>query len=116
MPCREIEGTSPIPGDKWATREFHIKWRRWSFIHTSWDTLATLSQLAGYKRVTNYIKRADEVEVHKYDTRDQPQKHCEAGLSSPSYEVVWRSCLRTCGNGKQTSRQRNLHDHSNGEH
>lgn len=54
---------SPIPGDKWATREFHIKWRRWSFIHTSWDNLVTLSQLAGYKRVTNYMKRADEAEV-----------------------------------------------------
>jgi hypothetical protein len=61
--CRDIEGMSPIPGDKWATREFHIKWRRWSFIHTSWDNLATLSQLAGYKRVTNYMKRADEAEV-----------------------------------------------------
>ena len=54
---------SPIPGDVWATREFHIKWRRWSFIHTSWDNLVTLSQLAGYKRVTNYMKRADEAEV-----------------------------------------------------
>ena len=61
--CREIEGMSPIPGDMWATREFHIKWRRWSFIHTSWDNLVTLSQLAGYKRVTNYMKRADEAEV-----------------------------------------------------
>lgn len=52
-----------MPGDPWANREFHIKWRRWSYIHTSWDTLATLSQLAGYKRVTNYIKRTNEAEV-----------------------------------------------------
>ena len=74
--CREMDGVSPIPGDKWATREFHIKWRRWSFIHTSWDNLATLSQLAGYKRVTNYMKRADEHEVRSCSIPFALQYHC----------------------------------------
>ncbi len=67
---REVEGAeegaeAEAGGDPWAAREFHIKWRRWSYIHTSWDTLATLSQLAGYKRVTNYIKRTKEAEVRR---------------------------------------------------
>ena len=52
-----------MEGDAWASREFHVKWRRWSYIHCSWDTRETLSQLGGYKRVLNYMKRTDELEV-----------------------------------------------------
>ena len=55
-----MEGVEPIPGDHWATREFHVKWKRWSYIHCSWDTRETLSQLGGYKRLVNYMKRSDE--------------------------------------------------------
>lgn len=78
---------SPIPGDMWATREFHIKWRRWSFIHTSWDNLVTLSQLAGYKRVTNYMKRANEAEVrvpghHTRCCADCPQAMVQMFISA----------------------------------
>ncbi len=51
------------PTDKWGSREFLVKWKRWSYIHCSWDTRATLSQLGGYKRVLNYMKRVDEREV-----------------------------------------------------
>ena len=58
---REAEGLSPDPTDAWASREFHVKWRRWSFIHCSWDTLTTLAQLGGFKRVLNYIKRQDDL-------------------------------------------------------
>lgn len=58
--CRDMEGVEPIPGDHWATREFHVKWKRWSYIHCSWDTRETLSQLGGYKRLVNYMKRSDE--------------------------------------------------------
>jgi hypothetical protein len=36
--------------------EFHIKWRRLSFIHTSWQPLEALRDLPGFKRVLNYIK------------------------------------------------------------
>ncbi len=62
-------------GDAWATREFHIKWRRWSHIHTSWERLATLGQLAGYKRVTNYIKRTDEAQARAHPTPCRPLSH-----------------------------------------
>lgn len=40
-----------------------MKWRRFSYRHCSWDTRATLSQLKGFKRVLNYMRRVDEREV-----------------------------------------------------
>ena len=39
-----------------------MKWRHWSYIHCSWDTRETLFQLAGYKRVKNYIKRMEDLD------------------------------------------------------
>ena len=47
----------PFEEDPWATKEFYVKWKRWSYIHCSWDTRETLAQLGGYKRVMNYMKR-----------------------------------------------------------
>lgn len=43
-------------GDPWCGVEFHIKWRRLSFIHTSWQPLEGLRDLPGFKRVVNYMK------------------------------------------------------------
>ena len=40
-----------------------MKWKRWSYMHTSWETREALSQLGGFKRVLNYIKRVDDAEV-----------------------------------------------------
>ena len=60
---RDIPGMEQDPSDPWATREFYVKWKRWAYIHCSWDSDATLQQLGGYKRVLNYIKRQDELEV-----------------------------------------------------
>ncbi len=37
-----------------------VKWKRFSYIHCSWDTRATLAQLAGFKRVLNYMKMVGE--------------------------------------------------------
>lgn len=54
---REAEGLAAVPGDPWATREFRIKWKRYSYIHCSWDLRATLEQLPGFKRVINYMRR-----------------------------------------------------------
>jgi hypothetical protein len=43
-------------GDSWSRVEFHVKWRRLSFIHTSWQPLEALRDLPGFKRVVNYMK------------------------------------------------------------
>lgn len=40
----------------WSDVEFHVKWRRLSFIHTSWQPLEALRDLPGFKRVLNYMK------------------------------------------------------------
>ncbi len=58
-----MEGVEPDPIDPWATREFFIKWKRHSYVHCTWETRATMSQLAGYKRVLNYIKKQAEIDV-----------------------------------------------------
>lgn len=45
------------PASGWSSGvEFHVKWRRLSYIHTSWQPLDSLRDLPGFKRVLNYIK------------------------------------------------------------
>ena len=55
---REAEGGDNA--DKWTQREYYVKWARHSYIHCSWDSYATLSQLAGFKRVLNYCRKMEE--------------------------------------------------------
>ena len=62
-----MEGFGPVEDDPWASKEFYVKWKRWSYIHCSWDTRETLSQLGGYKRLMNYMKRQDALEAAKRD-------------------------------------------------
>ncbi len=45
------------PNDPWSGREFLVKWKRYSYIHCSWNSRAALEHLRGYKRVLNYIKK-----------------------------------------------------------
>ncbi|KAK9828376.1 hypothetical protein WJX81_001254 [Elliptochloris bilobata] len=59
---REREGAESS-ADRWDGCEFCVKWKRWSYMHTSWEPREALAQLGGYKRVLNYIKRVDEAEV-----------------------------------------------------
>lgn len=46
-----------MPGDPWASREFFIKWKRYSYIHCSWERRAKLEPLRGFKRILNYIRK-----------------------------------------------------------
>jgi chromodomain-helicase-DNA-binding protein 1 len=59
---RDREDVEFLPEDPYANKEFYVKWRHWSHIHCSWDTRETLFQLAGYKRVKNYIKRMEDLD------------------------------------------------------
>lgn len=54
---RDAEGGDCV--DKWTQREYYVKWARHSYIHCSWDSYATLSQLAGFKRVLNYCRKME---------------------------------------------------------
>jgi hypothetical protein len=62
LACRDSDSIPPDPTDAFANQEFYVKWRHWSYIHCSWDTRDTLFQLAGYKRVKNYIKRMEDLD------------------------------------------------------
>ncbi|KAG1670418.1 hypothetical protein FOA52_010153 [Chlamydomonas sp. UWO 241] len=54
---------APASGDPWTRREFFIKWKRYSHVHCSWDTRATLAQLPGFKRVLNYMRSVDALDA-----------------------------------------------------
>lgn len=38
------------PADPWASREFFVKWARYSYLHCSWDAKHTLSQARSWPR------------------------------------------------------------------
>ena len=59
----EEEREAVLGGNVWERREFHVKWKRYSYMHCTWETRLTVSQLAGYKRVLNYMKKMDDLEV-----------------------------------------------------
>lgn len=44
----------------WNEVEFFIKWKGQSYLHCQWKSLSDLQNLTGFKKVLNYIKRADE--------------------------------------------------------
>lgn len=43
----------------WEGAEFYVKWKGRSYIHNTWEALATLEGLPGFKRVVNYMKRVE---------------------------------------------------------
>ena len=67
--ARENEGEYnkiPLSGpEAWKHWEFYVKWARCSHIHNSWDSYQTLSMLGGFKRVLNYCKKVDTLNMRK---------------------------------------------------
>lgn len=56
----------PLSGSEaWKHWQFYVKWARTSHIHNSWDSYQTLSMLGGFKRVANYCKRVDAMNLKK---------------------------------------------------
>jgi len=51
----------PLKDFEAESAEFQIKWRRRSYRQSSWNTLEELRSFAGYKRVTNYVKKMEEL-------------------------------------------------------
>lgn len=57
--CRDPPGAasgSEAGAARWEAAEFRVKWRRSSYTHCTWEPLAVLRSLPGFKRVTNYCK------------------------------------------------------------
>lgn len=105
---RDIQGAPPDPVDPWRTREFYVKWARFSYIHNSWDTHATLSQLGGFKRVLNYCRRMDAAaaargfltveEVEEVDVRAEMEAEIEKEHSQVE-RIVAERCVHVEGGG-----------------
>lgn len=47
--------------DPWATREFYVKWKRWAYIHCSWENRSTLSQLKGMCCASTAVRAQNDV-------------------------------------------------------
>lgn len=62
---RDVEGAVVNPKDPWSSREFYVKWARYSYIHCSWDAYTTLKQLGGFKRILNYCRRMDQLAAER---------------------------------------------------
>jgi chromodomain-helicase-DNA-binding protein 1 len=48
--------SSSSSSERWESAEFRVKWRRSSYTHCTWEPLAVLRNLPGFKRITNYCK------------------------------------------------------------
>ena len=64
---REKEGVEASLGDPWRTREICVKWQRRAYRHATWEAVATLENLGGFKRVQNYMKKVEERELNNMD-------------------------------------------------
>jgi hypothetical protein len=52
--------TDPHAELNWDEQEFYIKWKGQSYLHCQWQLLSDLSQLSGYKKVLNYMKKIED--------------------------------------------------------
>ena len=62
---RVIEHRPSEASDDGSALEFRIKWKRRAYIHSTWESEDELESLNGYKRVTNYMRRVNEIEARK---------------------------------------------------
>jgi chromodomain-helicase-DNA-binding protein 1 len=96
---RDIAGEACDPANPWASREFFVKWKGFSYLHCSWDRLETLRQLPGHKRVLNYMKRVDDMERAKgFLSREEQelldvQRQMEEQLAEQYTQVRLGQCM-----------------------
>ena len=74
---REKEGVEASLGDPWRTREICVKWQRRAYRHATWEAVATLENLGGFKRVQNYMKKVEERERTRMILRQQGAEDLE---------------------------------------
>ena len=56
-PSPELPSNPTALPSSWDEQEFLVKWRHRSYLACEWVPLAALQGLAGFKRVTNYMKK-----------------------------------------------------------
>ncbi|KAG0489596.1 hypothetical protein HPP92_006459 [Vanilla planifolia] len=60
----------------WDDVEFYIKWKGQSYLHSEWKSLVELQNLTGFKKVLNYMKKANEEWIYKKGlSREEVEVH-----------------------------------------
>eukprot|EP00170_Pyropia_yezoensis_P006751 contig_27538_g6773 len=70
----------PLKDFEAESAEFQIKWRRRSYRQSSWNTLEELRSFSGYKRVTNYVKKMEELRAVSIATETSSEEREELAL------------------------------------
>lgn len=70
----------PLKDFEAESAEFQIKWRRRSYRQSSWNTLVELRAFSGYKRVTNYVKKMEELRAVSIATETSSEEREELAL------------------------------------
>ena len=63
---REAAGTAPDSSDPWTNRELFIKWKRYSYIHCSWDSRATLAQVCILMDLSSFARGTKHATWHHH--------------------------------------------------
>ncbi|PKA67000.1 CHD3-type chromatin-remodeling factor PICKLE [Apostasia shenzhenica] len=60
----------------WDDVEFYVKWKGQSYLHAEWKPFKELQNLTGFKKVLNYIKKANEEWIYKRTlSREEAEVH-----------------------------------------
>ncbi|KAL0923098.1 hypothetical protein M5K25_007143 [Dendrobium thyrsiflorum] len=60
----------------WNDVEFYIKWKGQSYLHCEWKPYSDLQNLTGFKKVLNYMKKANEERINKRAlSREEAEVH-----------------------------------------
>ncbi|KAH0466200.1 hypothetical protein IEQ34_006303 [Dendrobium chrysotoxum] len=60
----------------WNDVEFYIKWKGQSYLHCEWKPFSDLQNLTGFKKVLNYMKKANEERINKRAlSREEAEVH-----------------------------------------
>lgn len=73
----EPDSEEPLADFEPSTIQVNIKWLRKSYRHNTWSTLEGLKNTKGYKRVTNYVKRIQELADYVLQPSTSPEEREE---------------------------------------
>ncbi len=68
----------PLSGKgAWKHWVFYVKWARYSHVHNTWEGYETLRGFGGFKKVMNYCKRVDELQIRKLEMTVEEREEVE---------------------------------------
>uniref|UniRef100_A0A3P8UY20 Chromodomain helicase DNA binding protein 2 n=1 Tax=Cynoglossus semilaevis TaxID=244447 RepID=A0A3P8UY20_CYNSE len=81
-PCKDFD-----PNTEEGETQYLIKWKGWSYIHNTWESMDSLTQqkVKGLKKLDNYKKKTH---VHKTSSSNDPEYLCK-WMGLPYSECSW---------------------------